>query len=71
MENEHARFPEKPRDVSARVLLASPSVRMPYHDSPANHAAEMSKKYPKNWRPPAAHVDGKKKPEDRDDNRRP
>jgi hypothetical protein len=41
-----------PRGVSVDVLLASPSVRMDFHDSPVNHHAEMVKKYPKNWSPP-------------------
>jgi len=52
-----------PRGVSINVLLASPSVRMNFHDSPANHHAEMVQKYPKNWRPhgarPAAKADRK------------
>jgi hypothetical protein len=38
-----------PEGVSANVLLASPSVKMDFHDSPANHHAEMVKRYPKNW----------------------
>jgi hypothetical protein len=48
-----------PQGVSVDVLLASPSVRMDFHDSPANHHAEMLRKYPKNWRPDGAHQDGK------------
>jgi hypothetical protein len=43
--------------VSADVLLASPSVRMDFHDSPANHHADMAKKYPKNYK--AARPDQK------------
>jgi hypothetical protein len=43
-----------PGGVSADVLLASPSVRMDFHDSPANHHAEMVKRYPKNWAPPGS-----------------
>jgi hypothetical protein len=39
-----------PIGVSAEVLLASPSVRMDFHDSPANHHADMAKKYPKNYK---------------------
>ena len=31
--------------------MASPSVRMDFHDSPANHHAAVVKKYPKNWKP--------------------
>jgi hypothetical protein len=40
-----------PRGVSVDVLLASPSVRMNFHDSPANHHAQVVRQYPKNWRP--------------------
>ena len=41
-----------PRGVSVNVLLASPSVRMDFHDSPAQHHAAVVKQYPKNWAPP-------------------
>jgi hypothetical protein len=41
-----------PRGVSVNVLLASPSVRMDFHDSPAGHHAAIVQKYPKNWAPP-------------------
>jgi hypothetical protein len=40
-----------PRGVSVDVLLASPSVRMDFHDSPANHHAAVARQYPKNWKP--------------------
>ena len=40
-----------PRGVSVNVLQASPSVRMNFHDSPAQHHAEVVKQYPKNWKP--------------------
>ena len=40
-----------PRGVSVDVLLASPSVKMDFHDSPANHHAETVRQYPKNWKP--------------------
>ena len=36
-----------PRGVSVDVLVASPSVRMDFHDSPANHHAEVIQKYPR------------------------
>lgn len=45
----------EPRGVSVDVLLASPSVRMDFHDSPANHHAEIARQYPKNWAPSGAH----------------
>lgn len=44
----------EPRGVSVDVLLASPSVRMDWHDSPANHHAEMTRRYPRNWSQPGA-----------------
>jgi len=46
-----------PRGVSVDVLLASPHVRMDFHDSPANHHAEVARQYPKNWKP--AHANQK------------
>ena len=39
-----------PPGVSVHVLMASPSVRMNFHDSPANHHATVVKQYPKNWK---------------------
>ena len=39
-----------PEGVTVDVLLASPSVHMDWHDSPANHHREMLQKYPKNWK---------------------
>jgi len=47
----------EPQGVTAEVLLASPSVHMDFHDSPANHHKEMLQKYPRNWRPSAVHHD--------------
>ena len=46
-----------PQGVSVNVLLASPSVRMDFHDSPANHHVEMLRKYPRNWRRDDSHQD--------------
>ena len=40
-----------PRGVDERALRASPSVRMDFHDSPAQHHAAVAKQYPKNWKP--------------------
>jgi hypothetical protein len=48
-----------PEGVSAKVLLASPSVDMDFHDSPAKHHADMLRKYPRNWKPSAPHRDQK------------
>ena len=41
----------RPRGVSVDILLASPSVRMDFHDSPARHHAEIVRRYPRNWAP--------------------
>jgi hypothetical protein len=40
-----------PPGVSVNVLMASPSVKMDFHDSPAAHHAAVVKQYPKNWSP--------------------
>jgi len=37
-----------PIGVSVDVLFASPSVRMNFHDSPANHHAEIVRQHPRN-----------------------
>jgi hypothetical protein len=42
-----------PRGVSVNVLLASPSVKMDFHDSPVQRHAAVVRKYPKNWTPPS------------------
>jgi hypothetical protein len=44
----------EPRGVSAGVVMASPSVRMDFHDSPVQHHAAVAKQYPKNWKPSGA-----------------
>jgi hypothetical protein len=41
-----------PPRVSTDVLLASPSVRLGFHDSPAGHHSEVVRQYPKQWTPP-------------------
>jgi hypothetical protein len=56
-----------PRGVSADVLRASQSVKMDFHDSPANHHEAVFKQYPKNWKPSGAHQDQK---ENRKDDKR-
>jgi len=57
-----------PRGVSVNVLLASPSVRMNFHDSPANHHAEIVRQYPKNWKSSGAKQRQSRKDDQRDDN---
>jgi len=41
----------RPEGISVDVLLASPHVRMDFRDSPANHHAEVVRRYPHGWRP--------------------
>jgi hypothetical protein len=45
--------PAPPR-VSVNVLLASPSVRLDFHDSPAIHHTTVVRQYPKHWAPPGS-----------------
>ena len=40
-----------PRGVPVEVVRASPSVKMDFHDSPAQHHATVVQQYPKNWKP--------------------
>ena len=56
-----------PRGVSVNVVLASPSVRMVFHDSPAQHHAAVVKQYPKNWAPPASNQGQNRKDTQHDD----
>ena len=55
-----------PRGISVNVLLASPSVRMNFHDSPANHHTEIVRQYPRN-EPPRSQKENRK--DDRHDGR--
>ena len=41
-----------PSRVAVNVLSASPSVKVGFHDSPANHHAEIARQYPQHWPPP-------------------
>lgn len=43
-----------PPHVSAGVLFAAPSVRLDFHDSPANHHSAVARQYPKHWTPPGS-----------------
>ena len=56
-----------PRGVSVDILMASPSVRMDFHDSPANHHAQVVKQYPKNWAP--SHANAGRQDNRKDDKR--
>jgi hypothetical protein len=49
------------------VLLASPSVKMDFHDSPAQHHAAVVKQYPKNWKPSASNQGQNPKDDQHDD----
>jgi hypothetical protein len=48
-----------PPRISIDVLLASPSIRMDFHDAPSLHHASISKTYPTSWTPPG-HSKGNK-----------
>ena len=58
-----------PRGVSVNVLMASPSVKMDFHDSPANHHAAVVKQYPKNWTPSGSNQGRKNQRDDQRDDR--
>ncbi len=53
-----------PPRVQVNVLQASPSVRVDFHDAPAQHHATVVRQYPRNWKPaerrPDDHKDGQK-----------
>jgi hypothetical protein len=48
--------PAPPR-VSVDVLLAAPSVRLDFHDSPSHHHSAVVRQYPKHWAPPGQERD--------------
>jgi hypothetical protein len=50
------------------VLLASPSVKMNFHDAPAQHHAAVIQQYPKNWKPAAAKPGQNRKDNQHEDN---
>ena len=53
-----------PSGVSVHMLQASPSVKMNFHDSPANHHAAVVQQYPKNWKPSASKQNAKENQND-------
>ena len=57
-----------PHGVSVNVLLASPSVKMDFHDTPARHHAVVAKQYPKNWKLSSGNQGQNRKDDQRDDN---
>ena len=57
-----------PRGVSINRLQASPSVRMDFHDSPAQHHEAVARQYPKNWKPSGANQGQNRKDDQRDNN---
>jgi hypothetical protein len=56
-----------PRGASANVVMASPSVKMDFHDSPAQHHAAVVKQYPKNWKPSGSNQGQKQKDDQHDE----
>jgi hypothetical protein len=43
-----------PFGVTVDALRTAPSVKMDFHDSPANHHAAIVRQYPKEWKPARA-----------------
>jgi hypothetical protein len=41
-----------PQGVTTEVILASPSIRVDFHDSPEQHHSNVVKSYPKTWKNP-------------------
>jgi len=56
--NAWVRRPE-PRGIAVNALLALPSVRLAFHDSPELHHNSVVRSYPKNWAPPGKGHDDK------------
>jgi hypothetical protein len=56
--NAWVRTPQ-PRGVALNVLVASPSVRLDFHDSPEQHHPTVVQQYPKNWKQGDKNRDGK------------
>jgi hypothetical protein len=46
----------QPQGITLDVLLATPSVRVDFHDEPEHHHDRVVKTYPRNWRPPGQAV---------------
>ena len=57
--NAWVRRPQ-PRGISADILLAAPSVRLDFHDSPERHHDNVVRSYPHDWKRPEAKADDKK-----------
>ena len=60
-------YRQSPRGVSIHRLQATPSVRMDFQDSPAQHHQTVLQQYPKNWSPARSQPGHQ---EDRNDDRR-
>ena len=61
----------EPRGVTADVLLAAPSVRMDFRDSPEQHHRSVVRSYPKDWkRADKAHDDKDDRRDDKKNERK-
>lgn len=49
-----------PQNVKPEVLMAAPSVRMDFHDSPEQHHSTVVKTYPRNWVKPGSGPNDKR-----------
>jgi hypothetical protein len=68
--NAWVRRPQPP-GISVDLLLATPSVRLDFHDSPEQHHSNVVRSYPKTWKQPAKNHDKKDdRRDDKNDDRR-
>lgn len=49
----------QPTGVSLNVLMAAPSVRVDFRDSPERHHDRVVRSYPRNWNRPGNHADAR------------
>jgi len=55
-----------PHGVSREVIIASPSVRMDFHDSPARHHDAVVRQYPRNWKASGSNRGQNRRNDERD-----
>lgn len=65
--SQWVRRPE-PSGVSLNILLAAPSVRVDFRDSPERHHDTVVRSYPRNWKHQSDHKDDRK--DDRDERKK-
>lgn len=60
----------EPRGITVDVLLAAPSVRVDFRDSPESHHSTVVKSYPRNWQKPEAKRDDQRERREAKDDRK-